>query len=263
MIYVIIFRIEIVVSLDPVFVFSRINSDNSVEMVDMNKKKCLDCRHCFRKNVLFELLTDEELDILNDHRTEVLFKKGEIICKQGSPLTHIVIINEGLAKNYIEGPRGKNLIISIVKPYLVNGGPGIYVDMRHYSSLMALVDTKACFIDVNVFKEVIRKNSVFAEEFIRCFSRNNIHTFGQFVTLTQKNMEGRIAEALLYLKNDIFKNGSIRHITRQEIADLTGLTKESTIRVMKEFKNECVIDEEDKEILILNEEALQKYAELG
>ena len=49
----------------------------------------------------------------------------------------------------------------------------------------------------------------------------------------------------------------------KEIADLTGLTKESTIRVMKEFKTEAVIDEEDKEILILNEKVLQKYADLG
>ena len=232
-------------------------------MVEVNKSNCVDCIHCFRKNVLFELLTDKELKILNDNRTEVKFKKGEIIYKQGSPLSHIVIISEGLGKNYIEGPRGKNLIISIVKPYLINGGPGMYVDMRHHSSLMALVDTRACFIDVNVFKEVIRNNSIFAEEFIRSFSQDNIHTFGQFVTLTQKNMEGRIAEALLYLKNDVFKNGAIKYITRQEIADLTGLTKESTIRVMKELKNECVIDEEDKEIIILNEVVLQKYADLG
>ena len=232
-------------------------------MVEVNKSNCADCIHCFRKNVLFELLTDKELKILNDNRTEVKFKKGEIIYKQGSPLSHIVIISEGLGKNYIEGPRGKNLIISIVKPYLINGGPGMYVDMRHHSSLMALVETRACFIDVNVFKEVIRNNSIFAEEFIRSFSQDNIHTFGQFVTLTQKNMEGRIAEALLYLKNDVFKNGAIKYITRQEIADLTGLTKESTIRVMKELKNECVIDEEDKEIIILNEVVLQKYADLG
>jgi len=232
-------------------------------MVDINSKKCLDCQHCFRKNVLFELLNEEELETLNNNRTEVSFKKGEIIYKQGSPLSHIVIISEGLGKNYIEGPRGKNLIISIVKPYLISGGPGMYVDMRHHSSLMALVDIKACFIDVNIFKDVVRKNSVFAEEFIKCFSQDSIHTFGQFVTLTQKNMEGRIAEALLYLKNDVFKNGSIKYISRQEIADLTGLTKESTIRVMKEFKTEAVIDEEDKEILILNEKVLQKYADLG
>ena len=232
-------------------------------MVNLNKKKCFDCKHCFRKNVLFELLTDEELETLNDSRTEVSFRKGEIIFKQGSPLSHIVILSEGLGKDYIEGPRGKNLILSIVKPFEINGGPGMYVDMRHHSTLMALSDVKACFIDVNVYKDVVRTNAVFAEEFIKCFSENSLHTFSQFVTLTQKNMEGRIAEALLYLKNDVFKNGSIKYISKQEIADLTGLTKESTIRVMKEFKNECIIEENNKDIVILNEDVLQKYADLG
>jgi CRP/FNR family transcriptional regulator len=76
-------------------------------------------------------------------------------------------------------------------------------------------------------------------------------------------MEGRIAEALLYLKNDVFMNGAIKHITKQEIADLTGLTKESTIRVMKDFRNEAVLEETGKEIVILDEAGLQKYADLG
>ena len=71
------------------------------------------------------------------------------------------------------------------------------------------------------------------------------------------------AATCLVVNNDVFKNGSISHISKQEIADLTGLTKESTIRVMKEFKNECIIDEENKDIIILNDEVLQKYADLG
>ena len=186
-------------------------------MVEVNKIHCVDCNHCFRKNVLFELLTDKELEILNDNRMEVRFKKGEIIYKQGSPLSHIVIISEGLGKNYIEGPRGKNLILSIVKPYLINGGPGMYVDMRHHSSLMALVDTRACFIDVNIFKEVVRKNSIFAEEFIRCFSQDSIHTFGQFVTLTQKNMERQMNEAIKRIEALDVINGKITRIRLEHL----------------------------------------------
>ena len=232
-------------------------------MVEFNNHVCRDCQQCFNRNEIFQLLPEEDLEYLNGHRAEVRFKKGEIIFKQGSPLTHIVIISDGLGKNYIEGPRGKNLIISIAKPLEINGGPGMYVDMRHHTTLMALTDVRACFLDVNAYKEVIRRNPSFAEEFIKCFSENSIHTFNQFVTLTQKNMEGRIAEALLYLKNDVFKNGAIKHITKQEIADLTGLTKESTIRVMKDMRNEAVIEEEGKSIVILNEPSLIKYAELG
>jgi signal-transduction protein with cAMP-binding, CBS, and nucleotidyltransferase domain len=54
----------------------------------INGYKCLDCQHCFKRSPLFKMLTEEELDLLNSARLEVNFKKGEIIYKQGTPLTH-------------------------------------------------------------------------------------------------------------------------------------------------------------------------------
>lgn len=194
---------------------------------------------------------------------EVHFKQGEVIFKQGSPMTHIVIINSGMAKSYIEGVRDKNLILNIVKPYEINCGPGMYVDNRHHCSLQAITEADACFIDAAGFKKVVRLNPHFAEEFIKHLSTKTIDSFQRFVTITQKNMEGRIAEALIYLQKNIYENGSIKNLTKQDIADFTGMTRESAIRVLKEFKDEGVIDEKDKEILLLNEATLVKYAELG
>ncbi len=231
--------------------------------VFINDFKCLDCRKCFRRNELFKLLKDEELEVMNENRIEVHFKQGEVIFKQGSPMTHIVIINTGMAKAYIEGLRDKNLILNIVKPFEINSGPGMYVDNRHHFSLMAIVDSDACFIDANNFKKVVRMNSRFAEEFIRYLSLKSIESFQRFVTITQKNMEGRIAEALIFLQKHIYENGSIKNLSKQDIADFTAMTRESAIRVLKEFKDEGVIDEKDKEIVLLNEATLSKYADLG
>ena len=228
-----------------------------------NDYKCLDCRRCFRKNDLFKLLNEEELEVINENRIEVHFKQGEVIFKQGSPMTHIVILNSGMAKSYIEGERDKNLIISIVKPYEINCGPGMYVDNRHHCSLMAIADSDACFIDANAFKKVVRMNPKFAEEFIKMLSSRTIESFQRFITITQKNMEGRIADALIYLQKYIYENGSIKNLSKQDIADFTGMTRESAIRVLKEFKDEGVIDEKDKEIMLLNEATLSKYANLG
>ena len=228
-----------------------------------NDYKCLDCRKCFRRNELFKLLGDKELEIVNENRIEVNFKQGEVIFKQGSPMTHIVILNSGMAKSYIEGLRNKNLILNIVKPYEINCGPGMYVDNRHHCSLMAITDSDACFIDATAFKKVVRMNSTFAEEFIKHLSSKTIDSFQRFVTITQKNMEGRIAEALIYLQKFVYENGSIKYLTKQDLADFTGMTRESAIRVLKEFKDEGVIDEQDKEILLLNETTLAKYSELG
>lgn len=229
----------------------------------VNDFKCLDCKHCFRRNVLFKLLKADELEYLNENRLEVHFRQGEVIFKQGSPLTHVVILHSGLAKSYIEGFRDKNLIINFVKPYEINCGPGMYVDSRHHCSMAAVTDAGACFIEANAFKKVIRMNSYFAEEFIGFLSARSIQTFNRFMTTVQKNMEGRIAEALLYFSNKIFVNGSIVNVTKQDFADFTGMTRESAIRVLKEFKDEGVIDEHDKEIFILDEKTLVKYADLG
>jgi CRP-like cAMP-binding protein len=225
-----------------------------------NGYKCLDCKHCFKKSPLFSLLTTSELDDLNETRLEVTFKKGEIIYKQGTPLTHIVIINEGLGKIYLEGVKGRNLILSYTKQYELNGGVGIFVDQRHHSSLMAVTDCGACFIEINAFKKVLRGNAVFMEAYIKAHSERVLHTYQQFAVLTQKNMEGRMAESILYLNNQVFRNGVIKNVTKQDLAELTAMTKESAIRVLKEFKEDGIIEIVDHNISILDQKALQQVA---
>ena len=135
---------------------------------------------------------------------EITFKKGEIIYKQGSPFTHIAIIYKGLGKIYMEGSIGRDLILGFTKKYDINGGVGIFIDQRHHSSLVAVTDCEACFIEINAFKTLLRKNWLFMESYLKEHSLRALHIYNQFVLLTQKNMEGRMAESILYLSEHIF-----------------------------------------------------------
>lgn len=229
----------------------------------INGYRCVDCNHCFKKSPLFGLLRENELDSLNEARLEVSFKKGEIIYKQGTPLTHIVIINDGLGKIYLEGIKGRNLILNYTKRYDLNGGVGVFIDQRHHSSLMAVTDCEACFIDINAFKAVLRSNSTFMEAYMREFSQRVRHTYQQFAVLTQKNMEGRMAESILFLNDQVFQNGVIKNVSKQDLAELTAMTKESAIRVLKEFKDDGLIEIVDHTISILDQKALQQVAAHG
>ncbi len=226
----------------------------------INDLKCVECRHCFKRSPLFSLLNEDELDQLNNARLEVNFKKGEIIYKQGTPLTHIVIINNGFGKIYREGPDGRNLILTYTKNYDLNGGVGVFIDLRHYSSLMAVTDCGACFIEINAFKKVLKSNHIFMDAYLREFSQRVLHTYNQFAILTQKNMEGRMAESILFLKNEIFKNGSIKHVSKQDLAEYTAMTRESAIRVLKDFKDNGLIEIEDHTIHIMDQKALEQIA---
>ena len=226
----------------------------------INEHKCLECKHCFKKSPLFSLLSEQELDTLNNARMEVNFKKGEIVYKQGSPLTHLVILNKGLGKIFFEGLKGSNLILTYAKKYDLNGGIGVFLDYRHHSSMMAVTDCNACFIDIHVFKSVMKGNSEFLDGYLKGRSARILHTYEQFSILTQKNIEGRMADSLLYLYDHIFDKQPIEHITKKDLGELTAMTLESSIRVLKAFQDEDLIEVIDQKFHILNKKGLEKIA---
>jgi CRP/FNR family transcriptional regulator len=84
------------------------------------------------------------------------------------------------------------------------------------------------------------------------------------VGITQKYMPGRVADLLLYLKNEIFLcNPFDTRLSRQELADMTGMTMESFIRILKEFKSSEIITVDGSQIHILDEEALALISKKG
>jgi CRP/FNR family transcriptional regulator, polysaccharide utilization system transcription regulator len=221
---------------------------------------CVDC-NC--KASVFKTLSVPELELMNQNRFEVTFKAGEVMFKQGTPSPHFLCITKGLAKIYIEG-LGKNLILGLIKPVQYIFGPGIYVDNRHHYSAAAVVDSAACLVDVNTYKMLVRKNPDFAEEFIRRFSQQAIINFDQFISLTQKQMHGRIADALIYLSEKIYCSNPFElTISRQDLADLSGMSKESAIRILKEFKEEGILSSEGNTINILNHALLVHISQTG
>ncbi|HPT13983.1 MAG TPA: Crp/Fnr family transcriptional regulator [Bacteroidales bacterium] len=222
------------------------------------------CNFCLERSDIFSCLNQDELGVIGDNRSEVHFKAGELIFKQGTPAAHLLCLTKGMVKLYIEGYDNKNLIIGIVKPIEYILGPGIYVDSKHHYSAVAMEDSIACLVDANVFKTLIHTNPSFADEFIRKVSQLSIYNFEQFISLTQKQMPGRIADVILYLSERIY--GSLSFTTtlsRQDIADMSGMSKESAIRILKEFKDEKIIAVEGNTFEILNLESLHKISQTG
>jgi len=221
------------------------------------------CVDCICKNSIFSTLSNTELELINNNRYEVSFKAGEIMFKQGTPSPHFLCLTTGMAKLYIEG-YGKNLILSLVKPVEYIFGPGIYVDNRHHYSASAVKDSTACLVDVNAFKQIMRSNPDFVDEFIHRISIMTIFNFEQFISLTQKQMNGRIADALFYLSDKIYGSNPFEMtISRQDLADLSGMSKESAIRILKEFKDEGILSVNGNILHILNPQQLKKISETG
>jgi len=223
----------------------------------------LNCADCNCKSFIFKSLKNEELEQINTGRFHVAYKAGEIMFKQGTPSSHFICVTSGLTKIYIEG-YGKNLILALVKPVDYIFGPGVYLDNKHYYSASAVEDTTACLVDTSIFKKLIRSNPDFAEDFIKRTSAQTLFNFEQVISLTQKQMHGRIADALFYLSEKIYcTNPFNMTISRQDLADISGMSKESAIRILKEFKEEGILTVDGNIFEILNIKQLKQISETG
>jgi CRP/FNR family transcriptional regulator len=81
------------------------------------------------------------------------------------------------------------------------------------------------------------------------------------MALGTKSLHGRLATALLYLNEDRFHHEDIfSHITRTDLAELSAMSIESLIRILKEFKQEDLIKLEGKRIEILNLNKMQSVS---
>lgn len=187
-----------------------------------------------------------------------------MIIKQGTVFSHVISFNTGLAKLNIEIDSKRNLLIGLIKPSEILAGPIMFDDNKYTFSVTALIDSTICMIDLNTFKKIFRSNEEFAESFLNSFSQRYIDTCKRFVSLTQKQMHGRVAEALIFLSDTVYNSDNFElYLTRQELADFTGMSKESICRVLREFDNENIVLSRGRMITIRDKQVLRRINAAG
>lgn len=232
--------------------------ENTCENPD---RHCLDCEF---KSPVFCLLTLEELQLVNDTKITIQFKPGETIRKQGTFMSHVLSVNSGLAKLYLEGPDQRNAIIRVVRPTNFVGGPGIYLDQRHHFTITALMETTVCYIEIPVFKQLMDNNRTFAHEVMKDFSKSILSVYNRLLFLTQKQMPGRMADTLLYLSDEIFESPAFdMYLSRTDLSELSGMSKESAVKVLRQFVRDGIISLTESRLEILDMERMRMISRTG
>lgn len=212
----------------------------------------------------YELLTNEEKLIINEHSVSLSFKKGETVCKQGAFASHIYFLEDGLVKIYLE-ERNKNLILTLSTTKNLLGLASIFEGNNKMPySIATYTDSKIRMIDIQVFRQLLNQNPVFAYRIINVLNESTAQIYGRFFSLTQKQLHGRLADILLCMATRIFKSKSFDlPLSRADLGDLTGMSTESVIRLMKEFKDDGLIDMQCKKLELLDIPRLERISEFG
>lgn len=224
-------------------------------------------RHCsifdFEQS-WYELLTDDEKSLIDEHSVSINFKKGETICKQGAFASHLFFLEEGLVKVYLE-EKNKNLILNLATNMSLLAISSVFEGNNKLPySIVAYTDSRIQMIDIQIFRQLLKQNATFSYRIINILNENTAQIYGRFFSLTQKQLHGRLADILLCLSTRIFKAKSFDlPLSRADLGDLTGMSTESVIRMMKEFKDDGLIAMHCKSIELLDIARLERISEFG
>ena len=122
----------------------------------------------------FDKLTEDEKVYLDEQSVAIKYKKGEIICKQGSFVSQVMYVKKGLVKVYLDN--GDNsLVLKIIPDGNLLGLASVSHEYNTYQySAMAYIESEIQQIDINIFRELLNKNSEFAKEVIDILSQNSV-----------------------------------------------------------------------------------------
>ena len=230
----------------------------------------VNCAECpaFKKSIFCELdqLRLKDLDI---HKLHNVFKMGQNLMLEGNPPFGIFCIRNGNIKISKMSADGKDSIVRIASQGDVIGFRGIFSDQLNSFTATALEDSEVCFIDKKYILKLVEEQPTVACHLVSILGRNLENAENKIATFAKKNVRERVAEFLLLLKESHGikdERGKWRldlKLSREEMASIVGTATETLIRFISELKDEGIIEQDGKSILIRNEERLFEFANVG
>lgn len=227
-------------------------------MLDKSHKH-VTCSTCLaRKNSLFAHNCDKDIEFLDDHKTCSYFKKSQPLFLEGSFPRGVFCLNQGKVKIFARGDEGKEQIIHIAKEGEIIGFRAMFSGESYKVSATALEESNICFIAKDDFLNMFDSNPTLRNGIMRELSKE-LGDRAIFITnMAQKSVRERLAFSLLLL-DDVYSGEEI-NLTREDMANFVGTATETLIRLLKDFKEEGIIEIHTRKLEIMDRDKLEKIA---
>lgn len=214
----------------------------------------------FESDKILSLLSPAERSLFLEHTEGLIFKKRKLIFYEGGIPTGAFLVESGRAKIYKTGLDGKDQIFYIYKAGDLLGYHALLCEEKYEDSCEALEDCKILFISKSNFRKLLGLIPSLNQLLIQ----NMSHEFGVLVNtitiLAQKSLRERLALYLLILHEKYQGLDGDIIVPREDLANIIGTARESLGRLLKEFKEERLIEVDNKIIRIIEFDKLLKIA---
>jgi CRP-like cAMP-binding protein len=219
---------------------------------------------CDRHMPYSQLLTNDQVELLQQNSNVVSYSRKDIVFRQNSRTSHIMLMVSGLVKIFKEGRNERTVLLKLASPGEYIGMLSVMGDQIHQYSATVVENADICFIDINAYRNVLMDNGKFSLQLLNMISQDGLFIFNRLMNQTHKQLPGRIADVLLYFSEQIYRQPCFDFpLTRRELAELAGTTKESFIRTLTEFKNDKIISLDGSRVEIISMDIIKTLSELG
>lgn len=227
-----------------------------------NAPNCDWCAH--KKNCFYDLLGDREAKkAWREIRLTSDFKRGEAIFHEGATAQGVYIVCTGAVKIYkSSGRTGQQLTTRVESPGDLLGHVAWLADEGPYTGTgEALKPSMVSLIDAATFRDFLTRYPAGAAALMKELSRDVRRGENKARDIAFKPAHGRLADTLLRMMVPRKPHPVVSGIKRQDLAELAGLTIETTVRLLKAFETRALLRKKEKDLVIRDEARLRSIAD--
>lgn len=208
----------------------------------------------FKTESIFADLPEEDMALLAVPSPQ-LYKKGEIIFREGAYASGIFYIVEGKVKKYKADTEGREHIIYVANTGELIGYHALLAEEHYLDSAAALEQSSIAFIAKENFLAVIQLSSVLSGRLLKTLSHEFSVLSNSLSLLSHKPVRERLALQLIVLREKYkvnFQPGMpvVINMGRDDLASLVGTARENVVRILKEFKEAGILETKGRKIIV-------------
>ena len=193
------------------------------------------------------------------------YPKGTVIFEQDTPSEAFYTIASGRVKIYRLLPTGKDMILEVFGRGDPLGALAAYDGRPFPASAAALEDTVCVIIPRPVFFRLLEEHPSLVRGLMLGLTHRLVELTNRITELSGTRIEPRFARLFLKLASDVGRKergGTLvpLALSRQELADMTGTTIETAIRIMSRWGKEGLVRTEKDGFVILDRQGLETLA---
>jgi CRP/FNR family transcriptional regulator len=211
-----------------------------------------------RRSFLFASIPPDDLDDLLDQAEEKRYRAGEYIFWEGGPPERFYLLTGGRVKVIKHGSQGRETVVAFFGPGDVFGEVAVLEDKPYPASSVAVEDSSTLSISRQAFGDLISRHPAAATAMVGILSARLREAQSRLHDLAGERVEQRLARTLERLSS---KLGLELPFTRQDLADMSGTTLETTVRVLGRLKDDGIISSTRGLVIIEDEQKLRLLAQ--